>query len=267
MRKFLHYEIEGESTIGRDTVLLAQDTDLTAGTPWTGQGFSVQPLLSPEEATRLKEGMRQIIFNLVRAQGLSVAEEAPLEDYHHIIENRDEVHYAVAKWGLPLSDLPISPDFLIQRISALMTLPLKVRKIPSSDQLLFGFRVVRPGSTDESPFHRDAWQEFWRSTLNVWIPVAGCNAGSTLTVMPGSHRWSESQVERTMEGARVNGKQYRVPAVVNVFRPFRIVSPNPDYSEALLFSPYLIHGGGSNGNLDQTRVSIEIRLERDLSNC
>jgi ectoine hydroxylase-related dioxygenase (phytanoyl-CoA dioxygenase family) len=128
--------------------------------------------------------------------------------------------------------------------------------------LIFGFRILRPGLNDENPFHRDAWLECMRNTLNVWIPVAGCAANSTLALVPGSHLWRESDVERTKEAAKINGKQYRTPAVVASRPAFNPVKPNPRYTEALLFSPYMIHGGGANGNDDQTRVSIELRFER-----
>jgi hypothetical protein len=264
MKKFLHYHIEGETTVGSKQVLLDQDTDLTAGFHWAANGYTVQPLLSQEEHVQLRQGMQRILFDLLHAQGISVDDQASLENYHRLIDNRDDLHYALAKWGLPLTQLPISAALLTRRISDLMRMPLRVRQIPSSDELLFGFRIIRPGSTDESPFHRDAWQDFWRNTLNVWIPVAGCNAQSTLAVLPGSHLWSESEVERTSCGALINGKQYKVPGVVDIFRSYDIRYPNPDYTDALLFSPYLIHGGAVNGNPDQTRVSIEIRFERAI---
>jgi ectoine hydroxylase-related dioxygenase (phytanoyl-CoA dioxygenase family) len=41
-----------------------------------------------------------------------------------------------------------------------------------------------------------------------------------------------------------------------------MIRPNPKPGEMLLFSPYLIHGGGVNFNKDITRVSLEMRFFR-----
>jgi len=38
--------------------------------------------------------------------------------------------------------------------------------------------------------------------------------------------------------------------------------PNPGENEMLLFSPYLVHGGGYNFNTDMTRISLEMRFWR-----
>lgn len=262
MKRFRQYEIAGDTVIGQAEVLLHMDEDLTQQTFWAQQGYAVTPLLSASEFATLRQGIQHILQRLVQAQGVDVVDEEDLTHYHRWIRHDEALHYAIAKWGLPLSELPMDPAILTQRISDRVGIPLRIKKLPNASEIVFGFRVVRPGSSDESPFHRDAWQSFWRHTLNVWIPVAGCDAQSTLSVVPGSHRWPESDVERTVEGALVNGRQYRVPAVVSILRPFEVMQPNPSYTEALLFSPYLIHGGGSNQNPDQTRISIELRFER-----
>ena len=51
-----------------------------------------------------------------------------------------------------------------------------------------------------------------------------------------------------------------MPAVTAIKDEYELVRPNPKPNEVLLFSPYLIHGGASNLNEDQTRISIEVRL-------
>lgn len=262
MNDCFYYEVEGESTIGDETVLLEGNDNLIANMAWHREGYTVQPLLTEEEYRTLSTGMQELIFGMVRAQGIEIGEGVTLEDYHHLLSEQDEHHFAIAKWPQPLSSLPINPDLLTARISDLMGIPLVIKRLPDDNELVFGLRIVRPASHDENPFHRDAWQDCWRNSLNVWIPVVGCDANSTLAMVPGSHLWKESEVERTIAGARINGKQYHVPAVVAARRAFNPVKPNPGYTEALLFSPYLIHGGGANGNSDRTRVSMELRFQR-----
>jgi hypothetical protein len=68
-------------------------------------------------------------------------------------------------------------------------------------------------------------------------------------------------VERTVEGASVGGIRYRVPAVVGCRRPFVMTRPAAGEHEVLIFSPYLIHGGGRNFH-HETRISLEMRFWR-----
>ena len=45
-------------------------------------------------------------------------------------------------------------------------------------------------------------------------------------------------------------------------QPLKMIRPNPGWNEVLVFSPYLIHGGGRNFATDATRISLEMRLFR-----
>jgi ectoine hydroxylase-related dioxygenase (phytanoyl-CoA dioxygenase family) len=78
--------------------------------------------------------------------------------------------------------------------------------------------------------------------------------------MPGSHRWSESRVERTDTGAVLEGIRFNVPAVTAIKGSYTVERPNPRENQVLVFSPYLVHGGAVNLNNDKTRISIEMRL-------
>jgi ectoine hydroxylase-related dioxygenase (phytanoyl-CoA dioxygenase family) len=88
----------------------------------------------------------------------------------------------------------------------------------------------------------------------------GSNENSSLVVIPGSHYWPESKVERTISGATINTIKYNVPAVTKIEGEPEYLRPDPQENEVLIFSPYLIHGGAANLNEDSTRISIEVRL-------
>ena len=127
----------------------------------------------------------------------------------------------------------------------------------------FCVRVVRPRSRDNNPPHRDVWLDRLRHAINIYVPLAGSTALSSLPIVPGSHLWAESEIERTVSGARVNGIEFTVPSVVGSTKPLRIVRPDPGLNEFLVFSPYLIHGGAFNQLPDRTRVSLEMRFWRE----
>ena len=65
---------------------------------------------------------------------------------------------------------------------------------------------------------------------------------------------------RTADGAIIDGVRFNVPAVTSIDGDYKAIRPDPGRNEFLLFSPYLIHGGATNFNQHQTRISIELRL-------
>jgi hypothetical protein len=113
---------------------------------------------------------------------------------------------------------------------------------------------------DNNPVHRDVWLEDYDSCVSLYIPVAGGNALSSLILLPGSHHWPESRLEKTIAGARINGLKFNVPAVTPISGNFEAVRPDPKENEGLVFSPYLLHDGAVNLNTDTPRISVEMRL-------
>ncbi len=83
-----------------------------------------------------------------------------------------------------------------------------------------------------------------------------------MCLIPESHYWPEKTVERTLNGAIMNGSQYTVPGLTATSQHLNLIRPNPTGNQALLFTPYLIHGGAANLDQDTTRVSVEIRFWR-----
>lgn len=258
------FSIEGQTGWGPPTVLLDEDDDLTAGRPWSAQGYTVEPFLQPHEYQRLVDGIRTLLSRRIEATGLPVPADFSMERYHETVTT-DEAHARVSAqgpWCLPLADLPVPADVISQRISEMLGLRVSVtpphREFPEH----FCFRVVRPRSRDNNPPHRDVWLDRLRHAVNIYVPLAGSSARSSLPVVTGSHRWAESDIERTLEGAQVNGISFTVPSVVGAAYPMTLTRPDPKQNEVLVFSPYLIHGGAFNQQADRTRVSLEMRFWR-----
>jgi ectoine hydroxylase-related dioxygenase (phytanoyl-CoA dioxygenase family) len=160
---------------------------------------------------------------------------------------------------LAVEKFPIPIQLVEKRISEICQMPL-IAKNPFDNQSIFHFRVIRPNSTDNNPLHRDVWLEDYANCINLYIPIAGSDSNSSLVIIPKSHHWSESKIERTEQGAIIDGVKYNVPAVTAIHSNYEIVRPDPKENEVLIFSPYLIHGGSVNLNTDRTRISIELRL-------
>lgn len=257
----VEYHVEGESQPAETHVLLANDVDLTAGQPWSAAGYTVEPFLSPAENATLRAGLAEKVRAALRQVGHHVPPEWPVEQYHALIGDNQERHLAVVNFTKEycLNELPVPVAQIEQRVSALCGRAVRVHN-PHNGQQAFHLRLARPGSTDNNPLHRDAWLDRLRDGLNLYFPVAGSTAHSSLTLVPGSHRWPESRTERTASGAIYNGTRYSVPALKDSVEPLELVRPNPAADEVLLFSPYLLHGGALNLNADATRISLEMRF-------
>ena len=265
MRELVLPEYTGPITRGNGAPLIDSDSNLIRKTSWSERGFGIVKFLDDSSFQRFRGSLESLVFKRLREKGLAAPADARLERYHDYVQNNEEVHRYAAKWGLPIGLLDLDRKHLCEYFSDVCKVKLRLKPIDlfegDGPEEIFGYRVIRPRNNDHNPFHRDGWLDVWKHTMNVWIPIAGCDGQSSLQVVPGSHMWSESDIERTPSGAEVYGKRYNVPAVVAVHKPFTPVTPNPKTSEALMFSPYLIHGRGENHNLETTRVSVELRFE------
>ena len=261
-------EVEGPRQSGEGRVLLEDDDDLTAQTSWAAAGYTVERFLAPALCDTLRIGIRQHVFRVMNELGMRVKSHESLERYHVLIEHQRHLHGALVRQlnKIPFTRLPVSPPLIAERISDVCGIPLSLvnphEGVPTPWASVFGIRIVRPRSTDHNPLHKDAWLPWLRNAVNLYVPIAGSNERSSLCLVPGSHRWSEADIERTSSGAVVNGRHYTVPRLTSARRPLAIIRPNPAQNEVLVFSPYLIHGGAVNLNPDITRVSLELRLWR-----
>lgn len=258
------FTVEGEAAFGAPHVLLDGDDDLIAGRPWAADGFTVAPFLRPEEFARLAEGIRLTLRARITAAGLPVPADFALERYHEVVTS-DEAHAAVSahgSWCLPVGELGVPVEVIDQRVSELLGVRVSTAPPHAEFPEHFCYRVVRPRSRDNNPPHRDVWLDRLRHAVNIYVPLAGSSGRSSLPLVRGSHRWQESEIERTAQGATVNGMTFTVPSVVGAAYPLVLERPNPQPNEVLVFTPYLIHGGAFNQQSDRTRVSLEMRFWR-----
>ncbi|MBS1682639.1 MAG: phytanoyl-CoA dioxygenase family protein [Bacteroidetes bacterium] len=254
------YEAEGQTIAGDDTVLLHHGIDLTAGKGWGKIGYTIEHLFEKNIFNDFKQGVKQLLISLWEEAGLKIGNDFKLEHYHRVADAANLHYQAVEKTKLiPSEKFPVSIKHLEERISEICGHALRVFS-PTFKQSYFHFRVIRPGQPDNNPLHRDVWVEENADGINLYIPIAGSNENSSLAIIPGSHHWAESKIERTKEGAIIHRVKFNVPAVTNILSSFEIARPNPTENQVLVFSPYLIHGGAINLNRDETRISMEVRL-------
>lgn len=258
------FELEGETAWGSDIILLDQEDDLIKNSNFKDLGYVVDKFISPDLNQQIIEKIRSIVYLRIKeVKTFDLEFELfHLEDYHKYVN--DEEHIVVVEpfraW-LDASLLPCQIEFIEDRVSEILNTQVSTL-VPHYGRKTFAIRIIRPLSKDYNPPHRDPWVDILKGSVNAYIPIAGSSNQSSLPLLPGSHRWKESEIERTVRGARVNGKEYVVPSVVSSTRALDLIRPNPEIGEILVFTPYLIHGGGLNQQEDITRVSLEMRYWR-----
>lgn len=231
---------------------------------WQANGFAVVDLFEPRDIEILQHGLvRRAARDLVELQpGLDLAAttEAMLRGQYHAIVASNEIHREVVRrtanyrhddLPLPVADIYRA---LGKRVKANLT-----ELNPKLPTEIVTLRLSRPGSLDFNPPHRDIYLDFYRGTLNVWIPLLGCGPNSTLPVVPGSHLWPENEVERGASGNLFNGLRFNVPIVASGPQELAFVRPRLEPGQALVFTPNLVHGAAMNLASDTTRMSLELR--------
>jgi ectoine hydroxylase-related dioxygenase (phytanoyl-CoA dioxygenase family) len=257
------FQLEGTTENGPSTVLLESDDNVIRDSGWDDVGYCVALFLAKPLINQLCVGFAALIRAEVEAAGVRTDDGFCLEKYHRLVS--DEQHAAIIKRtrvGFERHQFPIQLELVERRISEICGVSLTVDGANYKGRPFF-LRIVRPHKPqDNNPPHRDVWLDHLRDGVNIYFPVAGSNALSSLPVLPGSHKWSEDEIERSVDGARIGGLNFTVPTVTNAKLPLTMTRPNPQSNEVMVFSPYVIHGGAANLNDDLTRVSLEMRLWR-----
>ncbi len=254
------YSCHNERRYGSDEVLLEKGTDLTRRCDWHLDGFTVAPLLPHEQWSLLQQGCSDYLKSVLMSL-TSIAPDFSLAQYHRYIGDDQDLHLSIIDRVKvqPVSAFPLDMKHIEERISEICHIPLEARN-PFDNARIYHYRIVRPNVGDNNPLHRDIWLEDYDDCINLYIPIVGSNALSSLPLIPGSHLWPESCIEKTVGGAHIGNVRFNVPAVTSIDRAYEVSRPEPKANEVLVFSPYLIHGGAVNLNQDITRVSLEIRL-------
>lgn len=263
--QIIEMNVEGDTFFGNEEVLLNNDDDLTEGCSWHNSGYIVKTLLTTELYRKIFEGVTKIIQSIIERETRKSLQNFSLEKYHEFCDD-NALHLKVigqVQKNMPLENFPINYQLLDKEISEICGKEVTCNHSTKEVSRRFYIRIVRPQKlTDNNPPHRDVWLDRLRDALNIYLPLTGSNSKSSLPLIPESHLWKESDIERTVSGAKVNGVSFTVPCVVGSVHGLKMIRPQVGANEVMVFSPYLIHGGGSNLNADATRVSIEIRFWR-----
>lgn len=215
---------------------------------------------------RLKSSFTDYLRNELEQFGGIKIPEFSLKNYHkHLIKFQIDHHAFITKIGRKIPHSVLDIEYIDKLID-----------IANEDfDAEFGiyrsnieFRVVRPSNEDNNDLHRDHWFPYFTPLVNIYLPMQNSHFDSAMGIIPFSHEWSESDVvptftyEESKAGKKYikNGIAYSVPGIKAATKPLNLHRPDIVEGDFMLFSPKLVHGGGSNFS-DGTRFSFEIRLE------
>lgn len=261
-------DITGSSAPGEAVCLLEQDDNLAEGCEWQEQGFVVTQMLEQVTSQKLQDGVRELLRDALWSAGSQVDDAFTLDGYHHYCEDQRThikvLNFLRSKAGI--ENLPIDYRILDEKISDQCGKRVSCNVKTQVAAGYFFIRLVRPlPCHDNNPPHKDVWLDRLRHGLNLYLPLAGSDENSSLAVVPGSHHWKEAVIPRSQPGGSVNRVLFSVPSVMMPDGELKMIRPVVGRGEALLFSPYLIHGGAVNFNANKTRVSLEMRFWRSLT--
>ena len=246
--KPFQWEVEGDFKWGDGGPLYNVDKDLTQ-TRVGADGYFV---------TTLPQGFADFALNAI-TRFLGEFNLTPAR-YHFDVD--DDMHQQVISRSrqLRMTDLGWDGELLCRELSVVTGFNLSL-EVPDLGRDHVQVRINRPNKTDFNPPHRDGALSIWRNTLNLWIPIFGCDERTCLPVAPGSHLIAESDCLQTAAGgARIGGRTYNVPAIVrHRAGDWNMIRPPVQFGEALVFTPFLVHGAGVNMS-DGTRIALELRL-------
>lgn len=256
------YTFDGATQIGNDKFLLSKDTDLTKDTNWEHDGYVVDKFINNNSFEILTNYISELIAKTIIEKKIKIDSNFTLENYHNYISN-DIQHMSILSSlnaNLPTNKLPFINE-IIYRISEICKNDLTTLN-PYTLKNIFNIRIIRPNKKyDNNPPHKDVYINRLRNAINIYVPIAGSDKKSSIALIPNSHKSNENEIQYSKSGAIINNKKFTVPAIVSYKNnELEMIRPNPLHNEVLVFSPYIIHGGGYNLNIDKTRISLEIRL-------
>jgi len=259
------FNVEGDFFWGEKELLYKAEDNVLSKMSWENKGFDVVRAFEGNEFENLRTSIKNIILGALKTNDVDVdASDFELKNYHKYVTT-NELHNNVISItrNLETKDFDFDIDLLAKRFGDVLGYRLTswVEELQKSH---IQIRISRPNTLDINPPHRDGYLSYWEDIVNVWLPIEGCNNKSSLPVLPGSHLFPENDILRTeSKGAKINGNVYYVPCILETQSgPIKMIRPNPGEGEALLFTPFLIHGSAVNQNSDITRISLELRFPR-----
>lgn len=262
-KKPFEFKVEGNFFWGEDKLLFQPEDNVISKVPWSNDGFGVVNAFQENEFEALKTSIVKNIVKAFDTHNIDYPEDFQLKDYHKVVTtNEQHLQVIDITRNLTNEDFDFDIEMLAERFGKILGYKLTsfVEELGKSH---IQIRINRPSSLDINPPHRDGYLSYWEDVVNVWIPIEGCTPQTSLPVLPGSHLLPENEVLRTeSKGAKINGNTYYVPCILKTKAgDLKMMRPNPKEGEALLFSPFLIHGAAVNRS-DSTRVSIELRFPK-----
>ena len=256
------FQVEGNFFWGEGGALFETENNIISKTTWKEEGYSVVDAFVGDEFERFNRSVRDNIVTAMVDSGIDVDTETfQLKDYHKVVTtDSDHLNVINITRNLTNDDIDFDIDKLADRFGKVLGYNL-TSWIEALQKSHIQIRISRPSTLDINPPHRDGYLDYWKDIINVWVPVEGCNEQTSLPVVPGSHLIAEKEILRTeSKGARINGNTYFVPCILKTKNGnLEMIRPNPKEGQALIFTPFLIHGAAVNRS-EVTRVSIELRF-------
>jgi len=262
--KDFSFDVEGNFQWGEDKFLYNPEDNILSKTNFIDKGYTIENLFSKNEFKDLILNIRKNILNIAFLSGINFTENYSLENYHHFVKNTGDHFKIISKSRvLEENDFDFDLDKIAKLVSQIVGVDLSFYNAELKRSHI-QLRINRPLSLDFNPPHKDSYIDCYKDVVNIWIPVCGCDSFSSLPLMPGSHYLNESELYISETGkAKINNVSYNVPCILKVKdRVLKLIRPNPAIGDAIIFSPYLIHGAAFNSNPDTTRIALELRLSR-----
>lgn len=260
-------KVQGKITKAKDQIIINNEDNLIHKTRWRKKGYFIYKLLDKKIQKKLQNSiLKHLKKKIENMFGISLKNYS-LADYHKFMSSKN--HYKLLKMldkGIKFQDIKFDKKILEQAVSKKIKINVTTKN-PNSKEInknTFAVRIVRPRENDFNPPHKDIYLDRLKNGVNIYMPIIGSNKFSSLPLLPRSHLFNEKDISKTKNGSIVNDLKYRVSCIINTKFGLKLIRPNPNYNEIMIFSPYLIHGGGLNENKSVTRISMELRFWRNL---
>lgn len=226
-------------------------------------GYAVFDLPDQQPITSVRESLQA---ELCRRLGNSAA---TLETYHLFVDDDDE-HL---KLHVEIADFAKKHRFSRLILNAQIELIMKLFGPDIAMTVPDVLRIARPSKhCDNLGFHRDFDYGNTAYELNLFIPLVDLDTNSSLSVVPGSCKFRESELDIvdtkhptvTKNSPRHQLGMMHSPKIISNLDRGALYAPDLKYGQALAFLPHCIHGQEVN-NGQVTRWSLDFEICNSLA--